>query len=329
VCTTPLFALLRKNYPKMQLDVFVNSYNGPILEGQPDINGYYYYTKAKHRSGRSLWSVYWQRFKTLMYLRRQRYDFALLAGVGFQWKGLRFARQLGIKNIIGYCPNAHLRAKDFSHPVYYDIKDLQGHEVEMVCDLLKPLGINNKPGLLRLATNSEAVKAQQTKLADHFHVDEALIGVHISSRKPENRWPETNYIELIQRIWDTYHQPMLLFWSPGDEKNPTHPGDDQKAQRIQAALPEVILIPCQTHTLCQLIAGISLCRSMICADGGAMHVAAALVDYMVVVFGKTDPVQWRPWGVAHHLLKAPHNHAADISVDQMYRAFVDLHGCYE
>lgn len=329
VCTTPLFALLRKHYPKMQLDVFVNSYNGPILDDQPDIDGYYYYTKAKHRINQSLLSVYWQRFKTLMYLRRQRYDFAILAGVGFQWKGLRFARQLGIKNIIGYCPKDHLRAKDFSHPVYYEAKDLHGHEVEMVCDLLKPLGITDKPGPLRLAANPQAVQAQQAKLADHFHAGESLIGVHISSRKPENRWPEADYIALIQQLWDTYHEPILLFWSPGDESNPTHPGDDQKAQRIQAAVPEVTLIPCQAHTLCELVAAMSLCRSMICADGGAMHVAAALVEYMVVVFGKTNPEQWHPWGVEHHLLKAPDEHAADITVAQMLRAFADLHDRHE
>ena len=85
------------------------------------------------------------------------------------------------------------------------------------------------------------------------------------------------------------------------------------------------MIPCETHTLQELVAGMSLCRSMICADGGAMHVAAALVDYMVVVFGKTNPVQWHPWGVAHQLLKAPDNHAADISVAQVFHAFGELH----
>ena len=324
VCTTPLMHQLRDTFPGIHLDVFVNSYNAPVLQGQPDIDGYYYYTKAKHRGKRSLLSVYWHRFKTMMKLRHTHYDYAILAGVGFQWKGLRFARQLGIKNIVGYCPDNHPKCNQLAISIPFDPQAKPDHEVEMVSALLKPFGITGKPGPLSISPDATAVAKMQHLLQEHGHDDTPIIGIHISSRKAENRWPEAYFIELMQSLWAKHHHPFMLFWSPGDENNAFHPGDDQKAQRIIEALPEVTVIPCHTTTLPELVAGMSLCDSMICADGGAMHVAAALVNTMVVIFGKTNPTQWHPWGVKHLLLKSDDNNAATITVEQAINSFEQL-----
>ena len=48
VCTTPLFAALRQHYPHARIDALVNSYNGPVLAGNPDLDHVYVYSKYKH-----------------------------------------------------------------------------------------------------------------------------------------------------------------------------------------------------------------------------------------------------------------------------------------
>ena len=118
----------------------------------------------------------------------------------------------------------------------------------------------------------------------------------------------------------------MLFWSPGDEHNPLHPGDDGKAAAILAACADLPVLPYATEQLEELIGGLSLCQAMICSDGGAMHIGAALGLPLISLFGNSDPVTWHPWGVPHRVLQAPSRDVNDISVEQVAAAFVALRG---
>ena len=70
VCTTPLIGALRQRFPHGWLGALVNSYNAPVLEGNPDLDEVFVYTKAKHRSAaESLAAILWRR---LMRMRRLR-----------------------------------------------------------------------------------------------------------------------------------------------------------------------------------------------------------------------------------------------------------------
>jgi len=329
VCTTPVFSALKKTYPHMQLDVLVNSYNLAVLFQNPDIDHVYYYTKAKHRGKLSLFSIYWHRLKTLMKMRHTRYEYVILAGVDYQHKGVKHAKQIGNKNIVGYCRIDSPKRSLFAIPVDY-YKRPDQHEVESVFDIIQPLGISGKPGPLTVIPEPDEVAKVKAVLKQHHVVaSQPIIGIHISSRKPRNRWPESHFINLIQQLWDQYHYPLMLFWSPGDEHNPLHPGDDQKAQRIVEALPKVKLIPYRTTELPELIAGMSLCQSMVCCDGGAMHIAAALVKFMVALFGCTNVTHWHPWGLPQTSLTSATQHAKDISVKEVLSAYQKLAKQYE
>jgi hypothetical protein len=81
VCTTPLIAALRRRFPRARICALVNSYNLPVLEGNPDLDAVYAYTKAKHRPpGTGILSVYWDRLRVMLALRRERFDYAIIAG---------------------------------------------------------------------------------------------------------------------------------------------------------------------------------------------------------------------------------------------------------
>jgi len=151
-----------------------------------------------------------------------------------------------------------------------------------------------------------------------------VIGVHISTRKPSNRWPDENYIELIRRLHPAAGGTFLLLWAPGDAANPRHPGDDASAAAIARALPGVPLVVYPMGPLAQLVADLSLCDVVITSDGGAMHIAAALGKPLLCFFGDTDATRWRPWGVTHVLLQPPSRVARDIGVDQAVDGFKRL-----
>jgi ADP-heptose:LPS heptosyltransferase len=79
-----------------------------------------------------------------------------------------------------------------------------------------------------------------------------------------------------------------------------------------------------THELPALVAGLGACDRVVCSDGGAMHVAAALGKPIVCFFGRSDATLWRPWGVPYELLQPASRNVADVSVDQALAAFDSL-----
>lgn len=324
ICTTPLISNLRKSLPDAHIDVFVNSYNAPVVLTNRDIENTYIYKKAKHRAkGESKLRVYLDRLRTYLEMRKKGVDIAILAGGEDNKRSLKVARIVGAKEIIGYTNNPS-SSKAITKPL--NIVQAKGlHEVELTNLLATPLGITNKPPECTLTPDAYHLKkAREYLLKNNISEDSIPIGLHISARKPSNRWTEGNYIELIQRLWKIYKRPIILFWSPGSKDNPLHPGDDEMADHIKHRCSGVDLILFPTKTLEQLICGISLCSPFICSDGGAMHIAAALRCPVLCFFGDSDAQRWHPWGTRYELIQKETRQVSDITVDEAVKAFARL-----
>lgn len=325
VCTTPLIRKLRETYPDARIDALVNSYNEPVLENNPDVDQIFAYTKAKHRpAGKTVLGVYWDRVKLLYQLRSRHYDFAIIASTHFLPKPLTLARQVGPRHIVGFVEGKHPAERHIDIPVPY-AKTRPMHLVEELAALLEPLGIEGSMPPMKVVASPEQEKAARAKLvALGWQPQKTTLGVHISARKVPQRWPAENFVALMQALRARADIQFVLFWSPGDENNPLHPGDDQKAAFIQASAQGLPLYPFPTHTLGELIAGLSLCERVVCSDGGAMHLAAALRKPIVCFFGNTDASVWYPWGVPHRLLQKPSRDVCDISVSETVGAVQGL-----
>ena len=324
VCTTPLIHALRSRYPKARLCVLVNSYNRPVVENNPDIDEVYAYTKAKHRGkGQSVLGVYWDRLLLMRELRRQHFDYAIIAGPHFLPRVLRLARWIRPQHILGFTEAGKpgVRHIDMGQP-YTLPRPL--HEAEDIFRLLAPLGIEGEPPAMRVFPAASALAQAQAELREKKLAPDNVIGVHISARKPSNRWPAEHFIALIRRLREQHQAAFMLFWSPGSASNPRHPGDDEKAQQITNALSDIPILAYPTEQLDQLIAGLSLCRALVCSDGGAMHIAAALGRPILCFFGKSDRSRWYPWKTPHVLLQPPSLDVADIGVDEAVAAFERL-----
>ncbi|MFN3397835.1 MAG: glycosyltransferase family 9 protein [Sulfurimicrobium sp.] len=327
VCTTPLIAALRHHFPAAEIRALVNSYNAAALENNPDIDAIHAYTKAKHRpSHQSVARAYWEQLKMFAGLRRQRFDYAILAGAPFLPRALKLARLIKPRHIVGFTEPGKRGTRHIDIAVPYG-PPRPTHEVEDIFRLLAPLGIHGRPPQARIfATPSEADHAKSQVDAQAWQPASRLIGVHISARKPSQRWPAESFAELIRQLHRTQAASFLLFWSPGESGNPHHPGDDAKAEAVMQALPGIPILACPTRELGQLIGGLSLCDAVICSDGGAMHLAAGLGKPILCFFGKSDAARWRPWGVPHRVLQPASQDVRDISVKDAMTAFAGLLG---
>ena len=318
VCTTPLFTALRQRFPEAWIGALVNSYNAPVLHGNPDLSEIFAYRKLKHREeGDSLLSNLWTRYRLITALRRLSLDYVVLAGNAARAMGL--ARLLRGKSVVG------LATSGTRPDVAIEVGEAK-HEVEITFRLAQAFGIGGPPPAPSVFPDKGAVGRLRSEIAARLPRVKRLLGIHISARKPSQRWPIERCAELAQKLASHGEREagMLLFWSPGRETDPHHPGDDEKAQALALELRNLPLVPVPTRELGELIAGLSLCDRIICSDGGAMHLAAALAKPIVCLFGRSDAARWHPWGVPHALLQPASRDVRDIDVGDVLDALRPL-----
>ena len=317
VCTTPLIGALRRRYPRAHIAALVNSYNRQVLDGHPDLDAVYAYAKAKHRlSGQSRVAIYWDKFVLMLKLRGQRFDYVLLASPYPGASALRLARWIAPAHIAGYAEPTGLVDLALPHDAVAAL-----HEVEDVFRLAQLFGIEGAPGKLDMAVDANARARARTAFGAR-DPQRKLIALHISARKSSQRWPAERYAGLMQALGA--EADFILLWSPGAADQPQHPGDDAKAQAIMDAAGKLPLTAYPTHELKDLAAALSLADYVICSDGGAMHIAAALGKSILCFFGDSDAIRWHPWGVPYRLLQPDSRDAADISLDAALQAFREL-----
>lgn len=323
VCTTPLFRALRERFPSARICALVNSYNAAVLQGNPDVDEVFSYTKAKHRPpGKSVPGVYFDRMRMLAKLRAMHFEYAILAAPGFQERSLLLARMIRPCHILGFSE----KTNQASHRVDIGVPFVfmpHLHEAEDVFRLLQPLGISGVPAAATIHADKAEVEQVRSRLAQTGEA-RFTIGIHISARKPSQRWPIGRFSTLIRSLHEQLDARFMLFWSPGNENNPLHPGDDSKAAEMMLGLRDVPILAYPTHRLEELIAGLSLCDAVVCSDGGAMHLAAGLGKPILCFFGQSDAMRWHPWGVPYVLLQPESREVKDISVDEAMAGFGEL-----
>ena len=319
ILTTPLIRALRQRFPQAWIGALVNSYNATVLEANPDLDEVFVYTKAKHRGSASALSAYWSTLSLILRLRKLRVDYAILASPAASSKAQMFARRIRARTIVGF--------GDCATPEFTLQASPPGtmHEVEEVFRIAPFFGIEGPPPKTAVFVDARNVTAARDPITKALPAKRVLIGVHISARKPQQRWPVEKFVEFLRQL--RQNNPDLgfvLFWSPGESDSKTHPGDDAKAHQILNQLGTFPIVPYPTHNLSDLFAGLAVCEQVVCSDGGAMHVAAALGKPILCFFGNSEVRQWHPWGVRYQLLQPPSKEVADISVGQALEKYREL-----
>ncbi|MFN2644494.1 MAG: glycosyltransferase family 9 protein [Burkholderiales bacterium] len=319
VCTTPLLAALRERYPQARIEALVNTYNAAVLDGNPHVDAVHSYTKLKHReASESRIGILAARLGMLARLRREPFDYVVLAKADYDRQGLALARQLRRRHIVGF---ARAGERRISVPVpAHPYSEL--HEVEVLELLAKAMDVVRADGPVRVYPAAARVASwrERLPLGRRRH----WVAFHVSAREPERRWPAERCVELIARLGRS-EAGVLLLWSPGASDHPAHPGDDDKAAEIMARVGEDAgAITAPTASLADLMAVLALCRAFIGADGGAMHIAAGLGLPIVALFEPTKIRRWHPWKVSYEMVVTPTGRIADIGVDDVAQAAARL-----
>lgn len=322
ICTTPLLAALRRRHPEAWIGALVNSYNAPVLDRNPDVDEVFAYHKLKHlEAGESALAALRRRAGMLWRLRQMRLDVIVLAAPGLATRGLTLARLLKPAKIAGF-DDGSARAAVLDLRVALAPLG-ERHEVEQVFALASLFGVEGGVPALVLVPDPREVDNARRRFAANAG---RKIAVHISARRRAQRWPAERFAELLRRLASEHQAQAMLLWSPGPPDHPQHPGDDQKAEEVLRAMgaDRAAVIPYPTATLPSLIGALAACDEVICSDGGAMHIAAALRKPIVALFGDSPAGRWHPWGVPHRIVRPDSHDVADAPVAAVLKAHAEL-----
>ena len=173
---------------------------------------------------------------------------------------------------------------DLRHRIHDDV-----HEVERALDLARAAGGVLPPGDggdLRVRLDPEA-----TAGAD---LPESYVVVHPGASVPARAWPAARHAHLVDALLAAGRQ-VVVTGSPAERElsaavaGPARAGVTDLGGRTSFA------------TLAAVIAGADC---IVVGNTGPAHLAAAVGTPVVSLFAPTVPaVRWRPWAVAHELLR--------------------------
>lgn len=297
ICTTPAIEALRKHYPDARIDIVVNSYNESVVRNNPFLDRVYLYTKPKHVKGiRNKARAFFAKGGMLWQIRREGYDAAVIFRAGYSGPAANIATitgapvKVGVKNPKGSDP----------FTIYVNLGEGM-HEVEFCFACLAPFGVSYGGERTRFALDSEQQNA-------YSHVRNTLF-FHISSRIPENRYSESQFVQIIN-AFEGY--PCAVTAEPADQEMAVSIAKQTHAGFVQ------------THSFEDLAAHIVHAKAFVGLDGGALHLAPALGVPTLIISGKTDMTRWYPWGWREYVLQHESRRADAISPETVIEKLREL-----
>lgn len=278
VLATPSLAALRRQLPTAQIDILLEDWVAPLLEGFDTIDS----VIAVGRSGL-------ERMRTARQLRRTKYDvvFNLHGGT----TSTLFTRATGARHRVGY---ANYQYANFYTDLLTSSADFWGrtptHSAEQQLALLGFVGIeveDRPPSRLPIA--AEALRSIERRLANSVlripHSEFVLL--HPSTAFVTKQWPAENFARLAEHLAERGLAAVAV-----------------ASKSESGVLDELVTrsnVPVTTFddlSLPEITALASRAKVFIGNDSGIAHMAAAVGTPTAVIFGSSNRDHWRPWGDA-------------------------------
>ena len=326
VLATPFLRELRRRMPQARIDVLCNSYNATVLDGNRDVDRVFVHAKRKHYAGRTgivrrclaACAQTWR-------MRQAHYDDVFLLSGRFSPRYALTARLVAPARVVGFSDGADARARAILDVAVEGDAIAARHVVERSLHLLwaafpampaVPAHPRTHPCRVFPDRNLRN-QVRGELLTRGWRRDRPTIGLQISARRPRQRWPLKNFAALARAINVRLRMNCLILWAPGNPLQPTHPGDDARADALDAMCRGFVALRYRTPRLADLIAAFALADVVVSADGGAMHLAAACGKPVVALFGDSDPSIWHPWSDSFALIRSDARDVASVEPERV------------
>lgn len=288
VCTTPLLHALKRKWPAAEIHVLANKANRAVLDANPDVSAVHTYVYSKHgeRNVRpGLLNMIVDRLALVRRLRRLRFDLLIVPNGGMHKNSIQFARQLRVRDCRWHDAQTEF---DDRKPEHRTSRPM-AHEALSGFRLVPELGPVAVETLKPYVYPDRALQAKWRGVLGEK--TRPRVGLFVSNKADERRWPEDNWLRLTRALGD--RADLIIFRDPIDRL---------ASERLAASAARVIEPP----TVADLVAAMSLLDVVVSADSAPVHLAAGL-NLQAVAFFEDRPekfLRWYPLGIRHVLLRA-------------------------
>ncbi|MBC7802874.1 MAG: glycosyltransferase family 9 protein [Candidatus Parcubacteria bacterium] len=327
--TTPLLARLKEGLPQAETHLLANDYNSWVVAGNPHIDRLWVYRRVRHAGSISV-SAAWQWLRQSLALRRERYDWVIIANGDESPRAIR--RGLSLRGIrtVAHCVDAS-NYPGLSDPV---APDASGHEVERLLALLAPLGMPAPPAqgsrsahFPRYVLPAASADFAREWLAERGLSQGGYVLLGLGARRPKKQPSTAQVLAWSAHVKAAWGLDTVFTWTPGKADDARYPGDDEVAQPVlDARAPQIHPF---RGPIPQALGLIWSARTCLFPDSGLMHFAAASPGGVLGFFAESDvspsPAQWAPRGPRAHYLEAEKS-VAELPAELIYARLAKLLG---
>ena len=297
--TTPLLALLKSGLPGVETHLLANDYNAWVVAGDPHVDRLWTYRRVRNAGRVSLaaaWLWLWQSLA----LRRERYDWVIVANGDESPRAIRRGLSLRGKRTVARCADASAYS-ELTDPLPPDVA---GHEIERLLGLLAPLGISPPAhaGLPAYMLPPRCSEFARRWLAERGLAPGKYVVLGLGARRPKKQPSTTQVLAWSAHLKQRWNLDTVFMWTPGESGDSLYPGDDEVAQPVVDAVSDgrAPYIHPFRGPISEALGLIWSARTSVFPDSGLMHFAAASPGGVLGLFAETKvspaPAQWAPRG---------------------------------
>lgn len=264
VLATPSLIALRRFLPDAQIDILLEDWVAPVLDGFEAVDN----VLAVQKTSQS-------RFKTAWQIRQNKYD------VAFNFHGgttaTFFVRASGAKHRVGFANYQYSFLYNYLLSSSSDFwQQEKTHSAEQQLALVGFVGVpvDDKPKSNLAIINESAVRSSKLPFAL----------IHPIAAFATKQWSTENFAEIAEFLVNKGLQIVAV--------------GTKKEREILDKMHQLSQVPIQTFdnlTLPQITNLVSRAKIFVGNDSGIAHIAAAVKTPSVVIFGSSNRAHWSPW----------------------------------
>lgn len=299
ILTTPIIAVLEREFPNARLDVMVGPLGKGIFVDHPRVFKVIVYNKHLPLQ---------EKRRLVQKLRKIKYDLAI------DLKNTLFPILIGARYRTSPIQNT---PKELVHKKEYHLWKLKQLGIGVAADEPFSIHVNKK--------DQEYIDALLYKINNR----EKLVAVSPSSKSLIKRWDRSGFAEVCERLIEECKAAVVMIGDNSDTDVIEEIMKDMKNKPYNFA---------GTTSITQLAHLLKRSKLLITNDSAPMHVGCAVGTNVLAIFGPTDPYKYGPRGKKDRIItkkvhcspcetaqcRFKHECMKSISADEVYRAAKDM-----
>lgn len=258
-----LFEALREKYPKSELHYLINTHTYPVVENNPSVDKFIFYTPEIESSKIAL-------FKLAKSIKKQRYD--VIIDVYSKISSNLITLLSGAKTKISYYKSYTIFVYDNNIKRLKSTNDNCGLAIVNRMQLLEPLGIKFKSIKPKIyLTDAEINDAKRLLNANGMSLSNPLFMISVLGSGLNKTYPLHYMATVIDQIVETTNGQILFNYIPNQLTEARTIYDNCKPETRKQ-----IYFNVYGKSLRAFLAITSLCHAIIGNEGGAINMAKAL-----------------------------------------------------